>query len=82
MLSRDDFEGLLAEHQQLIDLANDLELCLYQLGDSPPDVRVAQCRQAAGTLIGVLRSMLFRQDQVVMPLLDRMTESVSAPEVR
>ncbi len=72
MLTRDEFDGMLAEHQQLIDLVNDLELRLYQLGESPPDDRVAQCQQVAGTLIGALRNMLFRQDQTVLPLLERM----------
>ena len=37
MISRDEFEALLAEHQQLIELANDLELHLYRLGEEPPD---------------------------------------------
>jgi hypothetical protein len=75
MMTRDEFDSLLAEHQQLVELANDLELCLYRLGESPPDENVAQCQQSAGTLIGALRNMLFRQDQTVLPLLDRMTEA-------
>jgi Hemerythrin HHE cation binding domain len=73
MITRDEFDSLLAEHQQLIELANDLELCLYRLGESPPDENVAKCQQSAGTLIGVLRNMLFHQDQTVFPLLDPMT---------
>lgn len=81
MISRDEFEALLAEHQQLIELANDLELHLYRLGEEPPDERVARCQQAAGTLIGALRNMLFHQDQTVLPLLEQMAESApsSAP---
>lgn len=75
MISREEFESLVTEQQQLIELANDLELQLYRLGDEPPDERVAQCQQAAGTLIGKLRNALFHQDQTVLPLLDRLSEA-------
>jgi hypothetical protein len=69
-LSRDDFERLLADQQQLIELANRLEYQLYRLGELPPDERVTDCQQAGGTLIGVLRGVLFRNDQHIFPLLD------------
>ena len=78
MISRDEFEALLSEHQQLIELANDLELHLYRLGEEPPDERVAQCQQAAGALIGALRNMLFHQDQTVLPLLDQLAAPAAA----
>lgn len=77
MISRNEFEAFLAEHQQLIELANDLELHLYRLGESP-DERVAQCQQAAGALIGVLRNMLFHQDQTVLPLLEELAGSAES----
>lgn len=79
MISRNEFDALLAEHQQLIELANDLELHLYRLGEEPPDERVAQCQQAAGALIGALRNMLFHQDQTVLPLLEEMAGAASFP---
>jgi hypothetical protein len=78
MISRNEFDALLAEHQQLIEFANDLELHLYRLGEEPPDERVAQCQQAAGALIGALRNMLFHHDQTVLPLLEEMAGTTSS----
>lgn len=74
-LSRADFESLLAEQQQLIRLTNQLEYQLYRLGELPPDERVSECQQAGGTLIGLLRNVLFRNDQQILPLLDSLTTS-------
>jgi hypothetical protein len=76
--ARADFEQLLATHQRLIELANDLEYQLYRLGEGPDSGRVAQCQQAAGALVGHLRDVLFRHDQQVLPLLD----SLSADRAR
>ncbi len=78
MISRNEFDALVEEHQQLIDLANDLELHLYRLGETP-DERVALCQQAAGALIGALRNTLFHHDQTVLPLLEEMSGSASSP---
>jgi hypothetical protein len=69
-LSRAEFEQLLAEHQRLITLTNQLEFCLYRLAEAPPCEPVTECQQAAGALIGALRSFLFRQDQQVLPFLE------------
>jgi hypothetical protein len=69
-LTREDFERLLADQQQLIDLTNQLEYQMYRLGELPPDERVTECQQAGGMLIGLLRSVLFRNDQQIFPLLD------------
>ena len=73
-LTRDDFERLLADQQQLIELTNQLEYQMYRLGELPPDERVTECQQTGGTLIGLLRSVLFRNDQQVFPLLDTLLE--------
>jgi hypothetical protein len=69
-LTREDFERLLADQQQLIELTNRLEYQMYQLGELPPDKRVTDCQQAGGALIGLLRGVLFRNDQHIFPLLD------------
>jgi hypothetical protein len=69
-LSREDFERLLADQQQLIELTNQLEYQMYRLGELPPDERVRECQQAGGMLIGLLRGVLFRHDQQIFPLLD------------
>jgi hypothetical protein len=71
-LSRADFELLVAEHRQLILLANELEYQLYRLGAAPTPEIAADCQHAAGELIGVLRQALFRHDQQVLPVLEEM----------
>jgi hypothetical protein len=71
-LSRADFELLVAEHRQLILLANELEYQLYRLGAAPTLETAAGCQHAAGELIGVLRQALFRHDQQVLPVLEEM----------
>jgi hypothetical protein len=68
--SRTDFEQLLAEHAQTIRLANDLEYHLYRIGAEPAPEHVTACQQAGGALIRHLRTLLFRHDQQVLPLLD------------
>jgi hypothetical protein len=68
--SRADFEQLLAQQQQLIELTNELEYRLYALGEVPPGGPAHACQQAAGMLVGTLRAFLFRQDQHVLPVLD------------
>jgi hypothetical protein len=68
-ISRVDFETLLGQHRQLIELANDLEYQVYRLGELPADERIADCQRAAGSVIGLLREFLFRQDQQIMPLI-------------
>jgi hypothetical protein len=71
--ARPDFEQLVAAHQRLIELANDLEYQLYRLGEVPGGERVTECQQAAGALVGLLRDVLFRHDQQVLPLLDALS---------
>jgi hypothetical protein len=71
-LSRADFAQLLAAHQRLIELANEVEYQLYRLGEVSADQRVADCQQATGSLLGLVRDVLFRHDQQVLPLLDRL----------
>jgi hypothetical protein len=72
-VGRADFERLVAEHQELIRLANELEYQLYRLGEVPADERVTDCQQAGGRLLGLLRNVLFRHDQHILPLLDCLT---------
>jgi hypothetical protein len=64
-----DFQQLLEDQQALIELMNDLEYRLYQLGEARPDSPAGEFREAAGALIGRLRRALFRQDQQVLPIL-------------
>jgi hypothetical protein len=68
--SRADFESLLDQHRQLIDLTTDLEYQMYCLAELRADERVSDCQRAGGSIIGVLRDFLFRQDQQVMPLIE------------
>jgi hypothetical protein len=72
-ISRTDFENLLSQHRQLIELANDLEYQMYRLGELPPEGRVSDCQQAGGSLVGLLRDYLFRIDQQVFPQVDSST---------
>lgn len=69
-LSRADFEQLLTEHRRLVELANELELQVYQLGEEPAESPITGCQQAAGALIDSLRQFLFRQDQQIFPILE------------
>lgn len=69
-MERRDFEQLLSDHWQLIQLANDLEYQLYCVGDRPEPERIKACQQSAGALIGLLREFLFRHDQQVLPILE------------
>jgi hypothetical protein len=73
-LTRSEFDALVEEQQGLISLVNDLEYRLYCLGDTFTPQSVNECRQAAGTLVGALRSFLYRQDQQVLPLLEASVE--------
>lgn len=68
-----DFAQLLVEHRQLIDLANELELSLYRIGDQANVENVQQLQQTAGALIGLLRHVLFHHDQQVLPALEALT---------
>lgn len=72
-IPRADFEELLAQHQELVRLANELEYRLYCLGEPTAAGPVSDCQQAAGALIGQLRTVLFRHDQQVLPVLDALT---------
>ena len=72
-----DFDELLAQHQELIRLANDLEYQIYRLGEQVESGPVSDCQQAAGTLIGLLRTVLFRHDQQVLPLLETLASKPS-----
>jgi hypothetical protein len=72
-INRHDFEFLVRTHQELIRLANELEYQLYRLGEGPTPEHVTECQQAGGALIGMLREVLFRSDQQVLPLLDGWT---------
>jgi hypothetical protein len=72
-MTRDDFELLLGQHRQLIRLANELEYHLYRMGGQPDPGPVTDCQQAAGALIGLLRTVLFRHDQQLLPVLEMLT---------
>jgi hypothetical protein len=78
-LSRSDFEQLLAEHGRLIRLTNELEFHLYQVGAEPTPEHITECQQAACALIGNLRSVLFRHDQQVLPILEAHLSQESEP---
>lgn len=78
---RNQFEQLLADHQQLIELINALELKLYSLGEASEKSPIQECQQAGGLLISRLRSLLFRWDQEVLPLLDVFATPRPAPSV-
>lgn len=73
-----DWERLLADHRQLIHLANALEFHLYQVGSGPTPERVTACQQSAGVLIAKLRETLFRHDQQVFPLLETLVQANDA----
>ncbi len=75
--TRQDFDEVLREHQELVDLANELELRVYLLGEAAPGSPVVACQKAAGALIGALRTHLFRQDQQVLPVLEGLKEGPS-----
>lgn len=74
-LTRAAFDQIVAEQQELIRLANELEFQLYRLGEqsTPSAAHVADAQQAAGQLIALLRHSLFRQDQQILPLLESLT---------
>jgi hypothetical protein len=74
-LEQAQLEELLADHHEVIRLANELEYCLYRLGEIQGEERVTACQQAGGTLIGRLRTLLFRHDQTVFPLLHEAAEA-------
>jgi hemerythrin-like domain-containing protein len=76
-LQRSDFDELLAEHQRLIHLTNELEYHLYQLGEGTNPTRITECQQAAGALIGLLRRVLFRHDQQVFPVLESLLPALT-----
>jgi hypothetical protein len=69
-LTRAEFERLVAEHEELIRLANELEYQLYRLAGARDEERVTECQQAGGALIGHLRGLLFRHDQQILPILE------------
>jgi hypothetical protein len=68
-LTQAQFDDLLSAHRRLIDLTNHLEYCLYRI-DVPDKPAMSECQQAAGTLIGCLRDLMFRHDQQVFPVLE------------
>src|SRR5215831_13898803 len=69
-LTRADFERLVAEHEEVIRLANELEYQLYCLGTAQDTQHVTECQQAGGALLARLRGLLFRHDQQILPLLE------------
>jgi hemerythrin-like domain-containing protein len=77
--TRGDFARLLAEHLRLIELVNDLELRLHALSGGQTEGTIQALQQAAGSLVDVLRTHLFRQDQVVLPLVESLCRR-SEPE--
>jgi hemerythrin-like domain-containing protein len=77
-LTREELDRLLSEHRRLIQLANDLEYCLYRMG-AADEPHVRECQQAVGALIGCLRDHLFRNDQEVFPVLEALLTRVSVP---
>lgn len=74
--SRNDFDHLIQEHERLIALANDVEYCLHALAGTASEERIGELQQSAGTLVSAIRDYLFRQDQLVLPVVD----AVSRPE--
>lgn len=72
-ISRNDFEHLIQEHEHLIDLANDLEYCLHALAGGATEERLQELQQSAGTLVSGLRNFLFRQDQMILPVVDALS---------
>ncbi len=77
-MPRSDFDQLLTQHQELIRLANDLEYQTYRLGEQAEPGPVSDCQQAAGALIGLLRTVLFRHDQQVLPVPEALTGAPAA----
>lgn len=71
-LTTDDFQQLLTDYRQLIDLNNELEYCVHGLGQLPPSEPLAACQQASGRLIEGLRLFLFRLDQQAWPVLEKL----------
>jgi hypothetical protein len=71
--SRNDFESLLGEHERLIALANDVEFCLHALAGGATEEHLQGLQQSAGTLVSALRNYLFRQDQLVLPVVDALS---------
>jgi len=69
-LTHADFEQLVAEHEEVIRLANELEYHLHRLWAVHDSERVTECQQAGGALIGHLRGLLFRYDQQILPILE------------
>ena len=67
---RSDFDQLLAEHQRLIALANEVEFCLHALAAGVSDETLPVLQQSTGDLVRGLRLYLFRQDQQVLPVVD------------
>jgi hemerythrin-like domain-containing protein len=80
-IRREDLEQLIEEHRQLIRLANELEYQLYRLGEAASADHVSECQHAAGSLIGLLRMHLFRQDQEVLPVLESYVSDNNAQPV-
>ena len=84
--SRADFEQVLAEYRTVIEATNELEYCVYHLGQLPPTPPLTSCQQAAGTLIGAIRHFLFLLDAQALPALDAMSTATAdgqaAPEVQ
>lgn len=78
-LSREDFEQLLAEHLRLIERTGDLEYQLHVLAGNLEENSVRQCQHTAGALVRLLREHLFRQDQIVLPILDRLCTETAPP---
>jgi hemerythrin-like domain-containing protein len=78
-LTREEFENLLADHHELIRLANALEEQLYRLGESQTSEAVLACQRTAGTLVGRLRQVMFHHDQRVFPLLEVVSERPTGP---
>jgi len=72
------FDRLVADHQEAVRLANELEYQLYRLGELADADRAAPFQRAGGELIGLLRNLLFRHDQQVLPLLEALCREESA----
>lgn len=68
------FERVLADSRELVRLANELEYQLHRLGEvtPPPQDAVLDCQQCGVVLVRALRGALYRQDQHVLPLLERL----------
>jgi hypothetical protein len=74
-ISRSDFDQAVRAHLYLIELTNELEYRLHAQAGDPAANDVQALQQAAGAVVAALRTHLFRQDQVVLPILETLARA-------